>query len=130
MSVDAPLAGKTTDEISELHASGKPVPEAVVKHLLPKKYATVQESPEIASVKAGESNVFDFKLADCAASGVACYGSATAHRMNLRYSCKHRIACDCRLCLVYSRHSSHRGLSRLGIWSPRTGRHSTSNEPR
>lgn len=64
MSVDDPMAGKTTDEISELHASGKPVPEAVVKHLLPKKYSTVQESPEKASVKAGESNVFDFKLAD------------------------------------------------------------------
>jgi hypothetical protein len=63
-SVDDPLKGKTTDEISEMHASGKPVPQAVVKHLLPQKYSTVQDSPEKASVKAGEPNVIDFKLAD------------------------------------------------------------------
>lgn len=64
MAVDDPLAGKTTDEISELHASGKPAPEAVVKYLIPKQYSTVQDSPEKASVKAGEPNVIDFKLAD------------------------------------------------------------------
>lgn len=65
---DDPMAGKTTDEVSKayaaLRASGKPIPQMVVKYLVPQKYATAQDSPEKATVKDGEPNVIDFKLTD------------------------------------------------------------------
>lgn len=60
--------GKTPEQIAEENAAkqsrGEPIPLPVVKHLVPAKYATSQTTPELKSVKAGETNVIDFQLSD------------------------------------------------------------------
>jgi hypothetical protein len=66
--VNDPWAGKSPDEISEanaqLRSQGKPVPKAETKYLVPEKYASVEKTPESATVKADGENKFVFNLQD------------------------------------------------------------------